>query len=146
MFRVYTHILGLPLALSSSTSFQDDLAQLLCARHLVLARSSLNVMLLDSPNLRDVYTFQTTCGPPVECADLARRSNSSGSFAMTSTSAHRTWCLAPRSSAGAYSVGTKWVNSEMQRQEMLSYAMGGGMLPPVQVSGPPVPCASSGKR
>ena len=126
--------LGLPLTLASSASFADDLAQLLCARHLVLADSSLNVMLHESPNLRDVYEFTPwSCPPPVACQP---RSSGGG----TAASGVRHWCVAPQPSAGNYSVSSMWLNTEAQRREMVTYGSGGAMGPPVLVKGPPLPC------
>ena len=73
--------LRLPLVLASSDSFQDDLAHLLCARHLVVASSSLNAMLLDSPNLKDVYEFSAgsdSCGQPQPCVNRSGSTHGGG--------------------------------------------------------------------
>ena len=144
--------LRLPLTLSSTESFQADLSQLLCARHLVVARSSLNEMLLDSPNMRDIYTFQQIpegCAAPPPCADAASASSAStayhhargGSVGWADPSKGvRSWCVAARKAAGPYSVYDKWFHSAAQVEEMLRYGMG-QMSAPVLQKGPPLACA-----
>ena len=126
--------LGVPLELSSSASFQQDLSQLLCATNLALARSSLNFMLFDSPNLRNVYSFDSklgACANAVRCAPPAETTVAAGL---------RRWCVTAPKAAGAYSVDARWVNSDAQQREMLEYGRG-TMLPPALVAGPPLPCA-----
>ena len=150
--------LELPLSLSSSESFQDDLTQLLCARHLVLALSSLNAMLLDSPNLRDAYTFEPSpdgCGPPRPPCAAGEGDKHHGADARVGMRTRgggwadpalrvRSWCLAPQPSAGIYSVARRWENTEEQAREMVEYARG-QMSPPVLQGGgcPEGPTASS---
>lgn len=145
--------LQMPLSLASSESFQDDLAQLLCARHLALALSSLNTMLLDSPNLRDAYVFQPDgCSPPPpplvtgDCqpddAHPANRMHAGGTAGAHATRAWvdpasrvRSWCIAPQPSAGRYTVAQRWEHTDAQVREMLSYAHDGRMNAPMQQGG-----------
>ena len=143
--------LGLPLRLASSDSFLDDLSTILCARHLVLARSSLNSLLMDSPNLHDLYEYAPTAAACEElqraAAAAAARSSAAAPACADETGgrAHnggsgmrvaRRWCVAPRASAGRYSVYDRWANDAAQRAEMVEFGMqGGGMNAPLLVSG-----------
>ena len=167
--------LGVPITLTSSDSFAADLAHLLCATNLVLADSSLTSLLLDSPNLRNVYTFApSACPPAVPCkrpssgpsneshhssggrpspaSPVTSPTTSPMTAPMTSPMTSpmisprmslRHWCVAPRASAGAYSVARRWENTAAQRSEMLTYGAHGGMAPPVLTAGPPLPCAGA---
>jgi len=145
-------VFGLPLTLASTESFADDLAHLLCSRNLVLADSSLNAMLTDSPNLRNVYTFSpTSCGRPVPCSPHAdggaaggrtgaRGAGESSTDRLTGHAGQRHWCIAPEATAGNYTVAVRWENTEAQRHEMLHYGRHGGMAPPILVGGAPLSC------
>ena len=119
--------LGVPLSLASSESFQQDLAQLLCAQHLVLARSSLNIMLVDSPNVKDVYDFNPNvngCGAPVPCQRPAVPTKPGGRYdAFHRAQISRQWCISA-SGGSNYSLLASWRNSKEQVDEMLKYANG----------------------
>ena len=81
------------------------------ARSLALASSSLSVangVLLDSPNLRHVYSFAEACPEP------PRRACGT----TLEGSPVREWCVAPRG-GGAYSPLTDWRNTDGQQLEML---------------------------
>ena len=149
---------GTPLLLASTNSFQQDLAQLLCAQHLAVARSSLNAMLLDSRNLRNVYQF---FGAPGSCqnvsstaaASLAGQCQKGGNGNHGNGNGHnghghdhlapktRTWCVSAVATAPQYSIDIAWMNNSTQQSEMLSYPWGDGLVSePLPISGPPPPC------
>ena len=145
----WSEALSVKLTLSSSSSFEQDLSQLLCAEHLAAARSSLNSMLFDSPNLHNIYQFDGRpgqCGPPIPCVNRSsshRRLGGRGRtpFEAWRASQPRMWCVAAKGggSVGAYSVMTVWNHSAVQVEEMLNYGVGTIEMP-VLMSGPPLPC------
>ena len=151
---VVSSAVGLPLTLASSDSFQQDLSQLLCARHLAVASSSLNDMLLHSPNLRDVYEFNDRpcdVSKAIPCVPATAVGSGNGGNASSIRAndplqpsrarAFRRWCVSANASAGTYSVTARWANTPAQQQEMLVFGSG-IMRPPVQTGGPPLPCAA----
>ena len=81
--------LGLPLRLASSDSFLDDLSTILCARHLALARSSLNALLMDSPNLHDLYDYAPTAAA---CEEQQQQHAAAAAAAAASSSAATPAC------------------------------------------------------
>ena len=146
--------LGVPIALASTFSFQQDLGRLLCAHHLAVARSSLNAMLYDSPNLRDVYAFSSVpCAPMVPsqpCPGSSAKSGAGGrsslrrALSAVGGASHadrtRTWCVSARPPAPIYSVDVRWENNASQVHEMLTYGEGGLLSTPVQTGGLQADC------
>ena len=109
---------SMPVLLSSSDSFAQDLSQLLCAQALALSDSSLNPMLLASPNVQEVYFFSHTGCDTSSTCDQRR---------LGPAAPRRYWCIA---GDGAYGVGKRWANDVAGRKEMLTYSV----RPPVSVN------------
>ena len=116
---------GIPVSISSSESFEQDLTQLLCARSLAMSDSSLNPMLLSSPNLREVFFFSHAGCDDFRAACREQR--------LGAAPPRRYWCVAGN---GVYSVANQWLNDDRQRQEMLVYRVHA----PVQVNSTPFGC------
>jgi hypothetical protein len=121
--------LSMPVRLSANESFKEDLTQLLCARSLLLADSSLNSLLLAGSSVRDVYFFSGS----VPCSSYAKHSCGRTNSSLYLQGTRRYWCVAVN---GKYSVAVNWLNSEEQRNEMLTMPV----HPPVEVQGTAFGC------
>jgi hypothetical protein len=123
------HALRYKLVVSASSSLQDDLKLLLCARNLVLAASSMGTLFMDGPRLRKTYSFHHSChknttgqnsygnvalAPEGQCesapAWCVQNATCTGAYGV------QNWCVHPEQS---YSPLSKWNNSDAQQVEML---------------------------
>ena len=113
--------LRVPVRVSSSDDFSQDLSTLLCARHLAAAASSTLTtrggIVRDSPHVRTLFRFEGECataGRPAGQRQARPCDRTPGSLAPVLE-----WCAAPRS---PYSVHQRWNNSRSQQEEMLTYS------------------------